>query len=136
MAKPTTGRLEHTPEPDPDQMATDTLMTSVFSGISLVVATVILGISGALGLAAGRAVADVAGAKIGFGIGLALGMAAIAWSLRRFADRIQGRSLNLYRGAWIGSIASLVIIVLLAYLPQVAFPQYCPPGQICTDGRR
>ena len=136
MAKPTTGRIEHAPEPDPEQMATDTLLTSVFSGISLVIATVILGISGALGLAAGRAVADVAGAKIDFGIGLALGMAGIAWSLRRFSERIQGRSINLYRGAWIGSIASLVIIVMLAYLPQVAFPQYCPPGQICTDGRR
>jgi hypothetical protein len=138
MAKPTTGRVEHVPEPepDPDQMAADTLMTSVFSGVSLVVATVVLGISGTLGLAAGRAVADTAGAKLGFGLGLALGMVVIAWALRRNTDRIRARSVNLYRGAWIGSVASLVIIVLMAYLPQVAFPQYCPPGQICTNGRR
>jgi hypothetical protein len=138
MAKPTTGRVEHVPEPepDPDQMAADTLMTSVFSGVSLVVATVVLGVSGTLGLAAGRAVADTAGAKLGFGLGLALGMVVIAWALRRNTDRIRARSVNLYRGAWIGSVASLVIIVLMAYLPQVAFPQYCPPGQICTNGRR
>ena len=136
MAKPTTGRVEHVPEPDPDQMAADTLMTSVFSGISLIAATVLLGMFGAMGLAAGRSVADSVGAKVGFGLGLALGMAVIAWALRRYADRIRARSLNLYRGAWIGSVAALVIIVLMAYLPQVAFPQYCPPGQICVSDRR
>ena len=136
MAKPTTGRVEHVPEPDPDQMAADTLMTSVFSGISLIVATVVLGLFGAMGLAAGRSVADTVGAKVGFGLGLALGMAVIVWALRRYAERIRARSTNLYRGAWIGSVASLVIIVLMAYLPQVAFPQYCPPGQICVSDRR
>jgi hypothetical protein len=136
MAKPTTGRVEHVPEPDPDQMAADTLMTSVFSGISLIAATVVLGMFGAIGLAAGRSVADSVGAKVGLGLGLALGMAVIAWALRRYADRIRARSMNLYRGAWIGSVAALVIIVLMAYLPQVAFPQYCPPGQICVSDRR
>jgi uncharacterized membrane protein YidH (DUF202 family) len=136
MAKPTTGRVDHVPEPDPDQMAADTLMTSVFSGISLIVATVILGSIGAVGLAAGRSVADSIGAKVGLGVGLALGMAIIVWGLRRYADRIRARSNNLYRGAWIGSVAALVIIVLMAYLPQVAFPQYCPPGQLCVNGQR
>ena len=136
MAKPTTGRVEHVPEPDPDQMAADTLMTSVFSGISLIAATVVLGLFGSMALAAGRSVAGTVGAKVGLGLGLALGMAVIAWALRRYADRIRARSLNLYRGAWIGSVAALVIIVLMAYLPQVAFPQYCPPGQICVSDRR
>ena len=136
MAKPTTGRVEHVPEPDPDQMAADTLMTSVFSGISLIVATVVLGSFGAMGLAAGRSVADSVGAKVGLGLGLALGMAIMAWALHRYADRIRARSANLYRGAWIGSVAALVIIVFMAYLPQVAFPQYCPPGQICVSDRR
>jgi hypothetical protein len=136
MAKPTTGQVEHVPEPDPDQMATDTLMTAVFSGVCLIIATVILGASGSLGLAAGRAVAEFTGAKVGFGIGLALGMLAIAWGLRRYADRLRARSTNLYRGAWIGSIAALVIITFMAYFPQVAFPQYCPPGQICSNGQR
>lgn len=138
MAKPTTGRVDHVPEPepDPDQMAADTLMTSVFSGISLIAATVVLAAFGAMGLAAGRSVADTIGAKVGLGIGLGLGMAVIAWALRRFADRIRERSMNLYRGAWIGSIAALVIIVLMAYVPQVAFPQYCPPGQVCLNDRR
>jgi uncharacterized membrane protein len=136
MAKPTTGRVQHVPEPDPEQMATDTLMTSVFSGLSLMGATVILGAFGSLALAAGRALAGTTGAKIGFGVGLAVGIAVILWTLRRFADRIRARSANLYRGAWIGSVAALVIIVLMAYLPQLAFPQYCPPGQLCVNGVR
>ncbi|HYN56334.1 MAG TPA: hypothetical protein VES03_03940 [Motilibacterales bacterium] len=137
MAKPTTGRIERAPEPDPEQMATDTLMTSVFSGISLVAATVVLGLfGGGLGLVAGRAADDATWAKLGFAVGLAIGMAVIAWALRRHADRIRARSNNLYRGAWIGSVAALVIIALMYFVPHIAFPQYCPPGQICTDGRR
>jgi hypothetical protein len=134
MAKPTTGRVEHAPEPDSDQMAADTLMTSVFSGVCLIAATIALGCFGALGLAAGSSLGDTTGAKIGLGIGLALGMAVIVLLLRRYADRIRARSTNLYRGAWIGSVAALVIIAMMAYVPQVAFPQYCPPGQICVNG--
>lgn len=136
MAKTTTGRIEQAPEPDPDQMATDTLMTSVFSGISLLFATVILGLTGAAGLYLGESIGDATGAKVGLGVGLAVGILLIGWLLRRNSVRIQARSNNLYRGAWIGSIASLVIIVLMAYAPQIAFPQYCPPGQICTGGQR
>lgn len=137
MAKPTTGRVEHVPEPDPDQMAADTLMTSVFSGVCLMGATVVLGIfGGALGLAAGHATDSGIWARVGFAVGLALGMAVIAWALRRYAERIRARSNNLYRGAWIGSVAALVIIALMYFVPQVVFPQYCPPGQICVDGRR
>jgi cbb3-type cytochrome oxidase subunit 1 len=137
MAKPTTGRVEHVPEPDPDQMAADTLMTSVFSGICLIAATVILGLfGGGLGLAAGRATDDPTWAKVGFAVGLVLGMAVIAWALRRNAERIRARSANLYRGAWIGSVAALVIITLMYFLPQVAIPQYCPPGQLCINDQR
>jgi cbb3-type cytochrome oxidase subunit 1 len=137
MAKPTTGHVEHVPEPDPDQMATDTLMTSVFSGVCLIGATVIFGlVGGGLGLAAGRATDSATWAKAGFAVGLALGMALIAWTLRRYAARIRARSANLYRGAWIGSVAALVIIALMYFMPQVAFPQYCPPGQVCVNNQR
>ena len=137
MAKPTTGHVEHVPEPDPDQMAADTLMTSVFSGVCLIGATAIFGlVGGGLGLAAGRATQNVTWAKAGFAVGLALGMALIAWALRRYAGRIRARSANLYRGAWIGSVAALVIIALMYFVPQVAFPQYCPPGQLCVNDRR
>lgn len=138
MAKPTTGRIERhdLPEPDPDQMATDTLMTSVFSGIALVVATVYFATFGWVGLEAGGTLADETGARIGLAIGLAVGLAVMVWGMRRFADRIRARSNNLYRGAWIGGIAALGIIVVIAYLPQVVFPQYCPPGAVCEDGRR
>lgn len=136
MAKATTGRVEPMPEPDPDQMATDTLMTSVFAGISLLIATIILGLVGSAGLYMGESIGDSNGAKVGLGVGLVVGLLLIGWALRQNSERIQARSKNLYRGAWIGSIAAFVIIVLMAYAPQVAFPQYCPPGQICTNGRR
>ncbi len=127
---------EPEPTPDPEQMAVDTLMTSVFTGVCFMVATVLLATFGSAALGIGRSLADTTGAKVGLGVGLLIGALAIAWSLRHFADLIRSRSANLYRGAWIGSIASLVIIVLMAYVPQVAFPQYCPPGQICTTGVR
>ena len=141
MAKPTTGRVEHVPEPEPepdaDQMAADTLMTSVFSGISLIFATLVLATLGAVGYAAaGGAGAPGIWAQIGLGAGLAVGMALIATGLRRYADRIRARSRNLYRGAWIGSVAALVIIVFMAFFPQVVIPQYCPPGQVCVNDRR
>jgi hypothetical protein len=138
MGKSTTGRVDYASErePDPDQMATDTLMTSVFSGIALIVATFVLGLLGSVGVTVGSRMADGAGAKIGLAIGLAMGMALIGLVLRRNADRLRGRSVNLYRGAWIGSIASLLIIVVMAYLPHLVIPQYCPPGQICTNEQR
>lgn len=139
MPKPTTGRIDQqAPEPDPDQMSVDTLMTSVFTGICLLVATVVLGTTGSLGLSLLSWLTDGSkiGHKVGLGLGLAVGMALIAWGLKHFSARIKQRSTNLYRGAWIGSVASLVIIVLMAYLPQVAFPQYCPPGNVCVNDRR
>lgn len=123
---------EPDPPPDSDQMAADTLMTSAFSGLGLVVATIVLAVCGTLFLNLGRALSDSA-ARLGFGIGLAVGMAAIVWLLRHFAEPIRARSRNLYRGAWIGSVAALVIIALMAFAPQVAFPQYCPPGAICES---
>lgn len=136
MAKPSSSHAEPAPEPDPDQMAADTLMTSVFTGICLLVATVVLAAFGSAALAIGRSMAGTTGAKVGLAVGLLVGAAIIGWVLRHFAASIRNRSANLYRGAWIGSIASLVIIMLMAFAPQVAFPQYCPPGQICTNGRR
>ena len=137
MAKPTSGEVEPAPERDTDQMAVDTLMTSVFSGISLIVATVVLAITGVVFLDLSRSLTDSSvGAMVGFAVGLLVGVLLIGWLLTRYADRIKGRSRNLYRGAWIGSGAALIIIVLLYFAPQVVLPQYCPPGQICTNGQR
>jgi hypothetical protein len=133
MPKPTTGRIQPAapePQPDPEQMATDTLMTSVFAGICLIGATFVLAVFGAMALYAGRAVGEVTGAKVGLGVGLALGTVVIAWFLRRFSGRIRARSNNLYRGAWIGTFASLAIIVVMAYAPWL-MPNYCPPGGMC-----
>lgn len=131
MPKPTTGRIQPVePEPDADLMATNTLMTSVFSGICLIGATFVLAVFGSIALYAGRAVAGVTGAKVGLGVGLVLGTLVIGWFLRRFSERIRARSANLYRGAWIGTFAALAIIVVMAYAPWL-MPTYCPPGAMC-----
>ena len=133
MPKPTTGRIQPAapePEPDAEQMATNTLMTSVFSGICLIAATFVLAIFGSMALYAGRAIGDVTGAKVGLAVGLVVGTVVIGFLLRRFADRIRARSANLYRGAWIGTFASLAIILVMAYAPWL-MPSYCPPGAMC-----
>jgi hypothetical protein len=138
MAKPTTGRMvrEDPPDPDEEQMVTDTLMTSVFSGIGLIVGTMFFAVFGYAGLALGDRLAGADGARFGLGLGLAVGLAVFWTVLRRFSEPIRARSRNLYRGAWIGGIGALGIIVLMAYLPQVVFPQYCPPGAVCENGQR
>jgi len=115
-----------------DQRNVDILMTAIFSGVALIVATVLLASGGSLGMLLLKQVANgPLTAEVGFGIGLVATGVALGLLLRRFADRIKRRSANLYRGAWIGLIGALVIIAFMAYLPQVAFPQYCPPGAIC-----
>lgn len=132
MPKPTTGRLQPTPPPEPDteQMATDTLMTSVFTGICLIGATFVLAVFGVSVLFLGESIAGANGAKVGLGVGLVLGAVVIALLLRRFSERIRARSANLYRGAWIGTFLSLGIILVMAYAPWL-MPAYCPPGGVC-----
>ncbi len=130
MAKRKSGGSGRRPAPEQDQMAIDALMTSVFSGISFMGATLIFAMTGGAGLQVSANSGRVL-AMVGFALGLAAGLLAITTLLRRFAERIRARSRNLYRGAWIGTFFSLTIIVLLYYFPSVAFPHYCPPGAIC-----
>lgn len=126
-----TGRVQVASEPDPDQMAADTLMTSALSSIALVLAIVVYATLGSIGL---HLVGGLGRwqAMVGLGVGMTLGLVLVILLLRRFGERIRARSKNLYRGAWIGSIAAYVIMGLLYYLPWIAFPQYCPPGSICS----
>ena len=142
MPKPTTGRVTRAAEPPSQQLSAKELddrnvailMTAVFTGIALLVATIVLAAVGTLGMDVLNRLADgPLTAEVGFAIGLALAMVVIAVLLRRFAAPIRRRSPNLYRGAWIGTIGALIVIVFMAYLPQVAFPQYCPPGAICQS---
>ncbi len=132
MPKPTTGRIQPpAPEPpDPEQLATDTLMTSVFTGICLIAATVVLAVFGVSALYLGSSLADATGAKVGLAVGLAVGTVVIGILLRRFAEPIRAKSQNLYRGAWIGTLLSLGIILVMAYAPWL-MPNYCPPGGMC-----
>ena len=69
-------------EPDPDQLAIDTLMTSVFAGIGFVVAVIIYSFTGTLALE----LTNVSGrttSMIVFGVGLAVGVGLIVFLLRR-----------------------------------------------------
>lgn len=131
MAKRGSEHFRPEPEdPDADQMAVATLMTSVFTGISFVVAVIIYSFTGTLvlKLAAG---AERTAAMIAFAVGLAVGGGLVAFLLRRYSTQIQARSKNLYRGAWIGSVAAMVIIVVMYYDPGIVIPRYCPPGTVC-----
>lgn len=130
--KDTTGYVDPArPEPDPEQMAQDALLTSMYAGLGLVVAVVVYGVFGgvALKLATGasRTVAMTA-----FGIGLAIGLVVLVLVMRQNGEQMRTRNRNMYRGAWIGIIGALVIMVLMYYLPWIAFPAYCPPGAFCT----
>ena len=117
-------------EPDPDQLATATLMTSVFAGISFVVAVIIFSFAGTAVLQLAKD-GELTAKMIAFGVGLALGGGLVVFLLRHYSAQIQARSRNLYWGAWIGSIAAMVIIVVMSYLPWIVFPHYCSPGQVC-----
>ncbi|MGB7981038.1 MAG: hypothetical protein WCF36_09640 [Candidatus Nanopelagicales bacterium] len=131
MAKTNTGPIDQAPQPDPEQMATDALMTSVFTAATFVAATVVLATLGGLVMQLGASILNSMGAEIGLAVGLALGTLLIYLGVRRYESRIRARSANLYRGIWLGTGLSLAIIVVMAYLPQVALPGYCPPGGMC-----
>lgn len=132
MPKPTTGRIQPpAPEPpDTEQLTTDTLMTSVFTGLCLIAATFVLAVFGVSALYVGSSLAGTTGAKVGLAVGLAVGTVVIVLLLRRFAEPIRAKSHNLYRGAWIGTFLSLAVIVVMAYAPWL-MPSYCPPGGMC-----
>lgn len=132
MARTTVdGAKSPAPKPDPQATAVEFLMTSVFTGVSLMVSTVTLAALGGSGLFFGRNLAGVTGAKIGFAVGLGLGVLLLGLLLRVDGDRLRNRSDNLYRGLWIGMLGAGLILGLMAFAPQVAFPVYCPPGAIC-----
>jgi MFS superfamily sulfate permease-like transporter len=133
MPKPTTGRIHpELPPPDPEQLASNTLMTSVFTGASLIVSTFALAVFGSVGLFAGRSWPGdpITGAQLGMAAGLLIGAVLLGMGLRRLSARIRARSSNLYRGAWIGMFFALGIIIAMAYAPWL-IPSYCPPGASC-----
>lgn len=132
MARTDSGPIDQAPQPDPEQMATDTLMMSVFTGASFVVATVVLAALGGVGARLGFGLLDSAtGTRIGMAVGLALGTGMIYLGVRRYETPIRARSVSLYRGIWLGTLLSLTVIVLMYYFPQVVIPGYCQAGGNC-----
>lgn len=120
------------PKPDPDQMAADALVVSIVAGISFVIATVIFGFFGGLGISLANALSGGRTLKmVCVGVGLAVGLGLIGYLLRANEDRLRARHRMWYRGAWIGTFLSLAIIILMYYFPWIVIPAYCPPGAPC-----
>lgn len=118
--------------PDPDQMASDALVTSAVAGVAFLLSTVVFGVFGGVGIMLGNSVgADPTVKMVLVGLGFAVGALVLALSLRNFRGALERRGRPWYRGAIIGAVLSLAIIVTMYYFPQVAFPDYCPPGGIC-----
>lgn len=118
--------------PDPERMAADALITSIVAGVSFVAATVVFGFLGGLGLQAANAIGVSRPWKLVLlGIGLAGALAVLAYLLRANRERLEAKGRNWYRGAWLGVILSLSVIVIMYYVPWIALPQYCPPGAPC-----
>lgn len=106
----------------------DSTITAMWSGGSLIVSIVLLTAVGYTGLYFGRALGDVQGSKVGLLLGLAVGMIVIGLLLTVNSVRIRARSANLYRGIWVGLVLALVLLLIMAFAPQLigAAP---PPGQ-------
>ncbi len=112
-------------------MAGDALATSMYSGVFLIVATILFGLVGGTLLQLGGQMGQARGARIGLAVGLGVTVLIVTLLLRRYSARIILRSINLYRGMWIGMWISLAVIILMAYLPHIVLPMYCPPGAPC-----
>jgi uncharacterized membrane protein len=113
-------------------MAADTLVTSIVAGICFVAATVVFGFFGGLGIQVANAFGGARPLRLVLvGVGLAVALALIVYLLRSNRERLLARSRSWYRGAWIGMILSLAILILMYYFPWIVIPQYCPPGAPC-----
>lgn len=110
------------PTPEVQQRELDVTWTSLYTGFCLIPATVFLGIFGGIGFLAGSSLAGSLGEKIGLGVGLAFGTLVMVLLLRRFEEKVRRRSPNLHRAMWIATWLSLLLIVVMAYVPQLAFP--------------
>lgn len=120
------------PAPDPEQMAADALVTSIVAGVSLVIATVLLGIAGGLGIELAKLLSASRSVTMALvAIGLAGGSFIIVKLLRRYAPKLRAKGKPWYRGAWIGFVMALSIMVLMYYFPWIVIPAYCPPGAPC-----
>lgn len=123
------------PAPDPEQMAADGLIISITAGICFVVATVVLGIFGGVGITLANAIGGGREVQmVCVGVGLAIGLLVIRYLLRANKAAITRRNPLWYRGAWIGTLMSLAIICLMYYMPWIVIPAYCPPGAPCEVG--
>ncbi|MGV1004195.1 MAG: hypothetical protein ACOYEV_05395 [Candidatus Nanopelagicales bacterium] len=120
------------PQHDPDQMASDALVTSIAAGISFVVSTIVLGLFGGVGILLANTVGVGSNVRMALvGLGFAAGVTLLVLTLRNFRVALERRGKPWFRGAVIGAAVSLAIIVIMYYFPGIAFPEYCPPGGMC-----
>ena len=128
MAKSSTKKVADARTIELDEKLTNNMVAAMWGGVSLMVSLVILAALGGTGLFFGRDHGGVQGAKLGFILGLMVGVIVLGLLLRVNGDRIRARSNNLYRGLWGGMIMAAVLLALMAFAPELlgATP---PPGQ-------
>ncbi len=113
-------------------MAADTWLTSIVAGGAFVLATIVFGVFGGIGVSLAGAMGGGRGTQMVLvAIGFALGLGLILLLVHRFRPQLERRGIAWYRGILIGTAISLGIIVLMYFFPQIVFPEYCPPGGLC-----
>lgn len=117
---------------DFDTKLNNNTITAMWAGPSLIVSIILLTALGGTGLYFGRDHGGVQGAKLGFILGLMVGVIVLGLLLRVNSARIRARSENLYRGLWAGMILAVLLLIIMAFLPELlgASP---PPGQDPTS---
>ena len=117
MASSSVERDERTRELD--AKLTDNMIAALWAGASLMVSIVILTALGGTGLYFGRDHGGVQGAKLGLILGLMVGVIVMGLLLRVNSERIRARSTNLYRGLWAGMILAVILLLIMAFLPEL-----------------
>lgn len=103
----------------------------IFFGVFTLLLTMIAGSAARLG----GDMNGVGGARFGLVLGLAVGVGLIGLVLKVLRDRIELRSLMLYKGLWMALLGATVALGLMAFTPALQYPD-CPPGQLCTSVNR
>lgn len=102
-----------------DEKLTNNMVAALWAGASLMASIIILTALGGTGLFFGRDLGGAQGAKIGLVVGLAVGVTVLSLLLYTNAPRIRARSENLYRGMWFGMILAVVLLLIMAFAPEL-----------------
>jgi uncharacterized membrane protein len=104
---------------DIDTRLNNNTIAAMWAGGSLMVSIVVLTALGGTGLYFGRDHGGVQGAKLGLLLGLMVGVIVLGLLLKVNSVRLRARSDNLYRGLWAGLILAVILLLLMAFAPEL-----------------